>query len=275
MPDLDPFFIFKTDVRTDYSISNVLKIHTLPDGQKIAVLTNFKSDRRYDTTDAKKCKKRGVFCEIDGFLERTFESSRISASRAQQTVKEYALNNRFDYFVTLTFDRKKIDRWNDHAVIDAMKKWLKAQRRKDKNFYYISVAERHKDNAMHFHLLIGNYCGSLTDTGLLNSKGRKIYNLDEWLLGFSTAVKIDDTKGSAVAVANYIIKYMSKRFDDVPLNQKRYWCSKGLKKARKVYNVDIDTLGAPDEIFETEHCSFYTYSYNDDNTPSVLEQMSD
>ena len=94
-----------------------------------------------------------------------------SKFRAKRQVIEYALNNTFNWFVTITFDKNKIDRYDSQLLEKKTRQWLydtfnnygnKAQ--------YIMVPEYHKDKAIHYHLLIN----------MDNQKLQYLFNHKEW-----------------------------------------------------------------------------------------------
>lgn len=134
-----------------------------------------------------------------------------SMKRAQDKVLEIALVNEFKYFVTLTISPKECDRASPEEISKKLKKWLSNQVQRN-NIQYLIIPEYHKDHkSIHFHgLMTGDL--DLKDSGLEtkpNSDGeiKKIYNINNWTLGYSTAI---DLTGSVVAVSHYIVKYITK-----------------------------------------------------------------
>ena len=78
----------------------------------------------------------------------------------------------------------------------------------------------------HFHFLFNNYPQKfLTDSLKRDKKGRIIYNLTNYKLGFTTATVIDSLEASQ----HYITKYISKDLVELSKGKKRYWASKNLK----------------------------------------------
>jgi hypothetical protein len=152
--------------------------------------------------------------------------------RAKTTIKDIALCNYFDLFVTLTFatDRQNIDLCKMRTM-----SWLRRQTNKYGPFNYLIVPEFHKDGvSIHFHAFFGGYKGKLVDSGK-KINGRKAYNLTEWRLGFSTAVPITQQTEDREKVANYLTKYITK---DMPTfaGKKRYWVSQKLQRPEKTNN---------------------------------------
>lgn len=125
--------------------------------------------------------------------------------RAAAAVTDLALANGFKFFVTLTFDRQRVDRWNDREVMRVTKNWLDNMVRRA-GLAYVLVPERHKDGAIHFH---GFFNGAVEgrDSGRRTARGQVIYNLPRWPWGFTTAIAVYGEYGAAVG---YVCKYITK-----------------------------------------------------------------
>lgn len=118
-----------------------------------------------------------------------------------------------------------------------MQTWLKNTRdRKAPNLQYLAVPELHKDmESWHFHVLLAN-TGELefSDSGLFQ-KGKRIYNISGWTLGFSTATEVQDT----YRVQKYITKYLTKECHIMSKGAHRYFVSRNLPKPKKsIYIVE-------------------------------------
>lgn len=142
---------------------------------------------------------------------------------------QYAWCNDFDQFWTLTFAE---DRYDIDLCYKKMRAFLRRVMRKYGCFRYIIVPEFHKDNAVHFHALVGGYKGTMAESGVLQ-KGNMVYNIDDWEYGFTNAQFIHDRK----AIGAYISKYIVKSFENSPAakGKKKYWHSRGLKSAQTEY----------------------------------------
>jgi len=204
------------------------------------------------------CKRHLVFncpvCHPRIAKDEPFYSSLI---RSQSAIRDYALCNSFELFVTLTIDPKIVDPFNHTATTQKMGIWLKAQRRNNPELKYIIVPELHKSGALHFHALFGNYYGSLFKTRLKTKTGLVIYNLESYKMGFTTATKITDS----IRVSSYITKYVTKQLI-LAGNKKRYWISKNLNKPIKTYNINEQELlnTPPTNLYE--HKSNFIKIYN-------------
>lgn len=145
--------------------------------------------------------------------------------RARSAVADLALSNEFKYFVTLTLDKEKVNRYDEKEVIRKLNNWLDNRVRRN-GLIYILVPERHKDGAIHFHGFFNDALpvvdSETLDTGAgkpkkprsnaqrqrwLSDGAHVVYNLPKWSLGFSTAIEL---YGNYEAAVGYVCKYISK-----------------------------------------------------------------
>lgn len=128
-----------------------------------------------------------------------------SLKRAKDKIFDISFINGdlWQYFITLTLDKSKIDRYDKKEINKKLKTWLNNMVKRY-DFNYIIIPEYHKDGAIHFH---GLCSGNLKLTYVKIDKGRKVYNLNNWNLGFSTAIELDNNR---TAVSAYITKYVTK-----------------------------------------------------------------
>ena len=94
-----------------------------------------------------------------------------SIKRAIDKAFEIGLANDFQYFITLTLDETKIDRYDTKKI-------------------YKKLREGETERAIHFHGLINAQNLTLTNSGRTTKNGQVIYNLDNWKYGFSTAIEL-------------------------------------------------------------------------------------
>jgi hypothetical protein len=139
-------------------------------------------------------------------LRRRKDASRARAQRrARVAIRDLTLCNCWTYFVTLTLDQRRINRYDPKVVIKHLNYWLDNRVRRD-GLAYILVPELHKDGAIHFH---GFFNEALTgiDSGHKDSAGHTVYNLPSWGWGFSTAIGL---YGDREAAIGYTCKYVTK-----------------------------------------------------------------
>ena len=141
------------------------------------------------------------------------------------------------YFVTLTFDKAKVDRNNFSACCSKTRNWLQNQRKRcgaDK-MSFICVPELHpqKMDAWHMHLIISNWDNiPISDSGHKDHMGRTIYNLDLWKYGFSTAIKIENDPMTSIKLSKYVTKYFTKESSMIAHNKHRYFASQNIPKPK-------------------------------------------
>lgn len=163
-------------------------------------------------------------------------SKKVASNRAKNKVYELARANSWDWFLTFTFDRQKVDSSNYDETLKKIRKWLNnQQQRLAPDLKYIIIPELHADKVhYHFHGLLAD-CGGMkfVDSGH-KKKGETIYNLESFKFGFTTATRVKDTG----RVAGYIVKYMTKELNDSLNGHHRYLASRNLNKPEIVeYNL--------------------------------------
>ncbi len=127
--------------------------------------------------------------------------------RAREKVFDIAFCNSFDYFITWTLNKEKIDRYDPVEVSKKLQTYLRNKAYRN-GLKYLVIPEHHKDGAIHMHGLIsGNI--RLVDSGNKTERGATIYNMPEWTYGYSTAIETDHDTGR---IAGYIVKYVTKEF---------------------------------------------------------------
>ena len=150
----------------------------------------------------------------------------VSRNRTIQAIYKYARQCFWDYFVTLTFDPAKADRFDFVECHKKVKKWLSHQHdRFAPELKYLFVPEQHKNGAWHYHGLVADVDDMVfKDSGHVTKTGQKIFNLSGWHFGFSTATAVTDTD----RVSNYITKYITKDLCEVARGSSRYLRSRNL-----------------------------------------------
>ena len=165
--------------------------------------------------------------EDDPNEERNLRCLYDSLSRTRRAIYDLCMSNKWDYFLTFTFRKEVVDRYNYEDCSKKMMIWVNNVKKLfAPNLKYVIVPEQHKDGAWHFHGLLADVGDlSFIDSGLTDSKGRTIYNLFEYKFGFTTATKVTDS----LATCLYVQKYITKGLCEKLMNKKRYWCSRNLE----------------------------------------------
>lgn len=212
--------------------------------------------------------------------DKSAENLERSKRRAKSKLVDYILCNPFDLFCTLTLNGDEIDRTDYNAVIKKLNTYLDNRVRR-KGLKYIGVPELHKKGGIHFHFLCNSEAMNLTDSGTVSCKGHKkpikiatadrlkipveerqtVYNICDWLLGFTTAIK---TYGNKMAVANYVGKYITKGSDKV--GGRWYYSGGNLKTPVYDYGrVSFDDVTEFDYEFKCDGGEFKVIDYLKEN----------
>lgn len=180
--------------------------------------------RKVGTAEAEKLRKLAEKELLQICEEKTRKDN---LKRAKDKIFEIASANKWDWMITLTLDKDKIDRYSPEEVQKVVCKWFdnKVQRN---GFKYVVVPELHKDGAIHFHglcndVLSFNFSGTYKIAGkkapvkesTLKKYGysadspevKKVYNISDFPYGFTTALPLDD---NVMAVSLYMTKYITK-----------------------------------------------------------------
>lgn len=168
---------------------------------------------------------------------RTIERKKIdNMKRAINKVYDLAQSNNWDWFVTYTFSKEKVDRYDFSACLGGLKRHLRYLR--DHACRWLIVWEQHEDGAYHAHGLIA---GDLpVDYALTAVDGTDVFNVHGYSAGYSTATRIKDTKRASTYICKYITKECS-----VPPGQRRYLAARSLARptlSRCMFYGDVDAL---------------------------------
>lgn len=162
--------------------------------------------------------------EVNSFEEHFDFVQEVSLSRTKRKVYDYAKCNDWEFFVTFTFNKHLVNRYDYIECANKLSKWLNNLRRSSPGLSYLVVPEQHKDGAWHFHGLFaglnpdeivwsGRYvikkvCSKGCRTRFVKTD-RKIYKIGRYKLGWMTATEVQDKQ----RVVTYITKYVTKDID--------------------------------------------------------------
>lgn len=204
-----------------------VRIKTYPDGHKQYFWSEnpiFRLDEENDPPELiENAKRQRHFAklrrEIQSFdrvenidcEDASFFRYKCNLSRSVNEIYDIARSNEFEWFITLTLDGKKVNRYDYISCADAIKKFT--DRLRKLGCKWLIVPEQHKDGAYHFH---GLEAGDLplTPSGKLwydKIAQRKvpIYNLANYEFGFTSATRIMYPERTASYVAKYLTKQIA------------------------------------------------------------------
>ena len=180
-------------------------------------------------------------------------SIKSSVNRTVNQIYTISRANKWEYFITLTIDPKKLDNTDFNLVSEKLNIWTNnLKKRYAPDLKYIIVPELHKDKSKwHFHGLFANIgkmpltfsgkvcVGKFVYDYVKKPFATKIYNIPLWKYGFSTATIIRDSSKAS----SYITKYITKDLSHILQNQHRYLASQNIDKPlERVFNIDYDEL---------------------------------
>lgn len=181
-----------------------------------------------------------------------------SVSRTKRIIYEYAMCNRWEWFVTLTLDPEKVDRKDLKGVYrkfhDMMVTINASVTGEDwgrqKKVEYVIIPEFHKDGSVHFHGLMRGFHKTDIRT---NEHGKLEWRHWRDNFGFCNLQKIKD----ANAVSAYITKYCTKdlRATIKEKGAHMFYASHGLKKAELIYSGGGVWCGVWDYVSDDGYCA--------------------
>lgn len=188
-------------------------------------------------------------------------------ARARSKIFEYAMCNKWDYFVNLTLDRYKYDRFDLKAYIKDLGQWLRDYRKRYScQIQYLFIPEQHKDGAWHIHGLFsglpfshltnfvpGKHPQKLIDKGYFN------WPPYSEKFGFVSVGLIRNYEACSKYLTKYVTKDMASNNRD--LGAHLYYCSKGLKTANLIKKGTMSGNMIPD--YENEYIKVKWFEPNE------------
>lgn len=208
-------------------------------------------------------------------------------TRARNKILEYVLCNDFVYFVTLTLDSEKYDRYNLAKFIKDLQIFIKNYRvRNNCDIKYLFIPESHADGAWHMHgFIMGLPSDHLSCFELHGEKklppyivkklenGEPLYywGFYERRFGYNIFEVIRNKKASVLYMCKYLTKDISHNVKE--LGNHLYYCSQGLNKAEIVKQGQFLDCGYEFQ-FNNDHCSISMYdSLNEDDLELIKSKI--
>ena len=187
--------------------------------------------------------------DMDTYYDRQQRASQVSLNRSKQNLIGICRANRWDYFITFTFNPRLVDSTNyEEVCVKAGNFMHNLQKRHCPDLKYVLVPELHKEGGKyHLHGLISDCAGLRMRVSGLEKNGHIIYNIPSWKYGWNTATAVEHTG----KVSNYIAKYITKDTEGLLHGKRRYWCSHNTVLPRQV----CDELYIPDFMSVIEDLS--------------------
>lgn len=276
--------------RAEGDISHTARATIFPDGRVRLVIADrpIFMESGWEARERRETRQRGA--------EPTAESMARAARRARRRLYDLCwANPQLEWFVTLTLDSERVgDRYDVSGQSKRLTRWLdNAVRRK--GLAYVVVPELHKDGAIHWHGLLSSGGLQFRDSGtlirpeggapmmprsaaeyaeLIEAGAHRVYNLENWRFGYSTAVRLYGHREAALAyVSKYITKAQASGLGHIG---GRWYLHGGQLAEPEVYTYDMAYDEAPDGSYEHiipqigARCKICDY-YPDRESGEILE----
>lgn len=206
--------------------------------------------REHNVTTIKKVGGKYKVCNLNMIHGGTDEKNRKSwgesetkmdnnIARARTAVKEIALCNPWEWFVTLTINPDKLDRYDLDGYHKKLGRFIVDQNKRrdpDRKITYILVPEKHQDGAWHMHGLIHGI--TVDDDLYTNEHGYLSWRPYEKSFGY---LSISHIKHREKCI-NYVCKYVAKTLalDVQGVGSHLYYRSRGLKEPELIYRGKVE-----------------------------------
>lgn len=186
-------------------------------------------------------------------------------ARARTSIREIALCNPWEYFVTLTLDGNKENRYDLRTYVRDLGFWIWNYNKKfGCKLQYLLIPEQHKDGAWHMHGLFHDVASASL---VVNSHGYFDIPYYRERFGFISLSRIRDND----RCASYITKYVTKDCGNgIDKDKHLYYHSRGLQKAETIGEYVIRS--APDDVYFNDFVGVQ-YLGSDDELCNVLNSL--
>lgn len=221
----------------------------------------------------KKFGKSAVWLDFE-CLERAYKGTATDTkedcnlARTKSAIRELALCNDWDWFVTLTLSADKQDRYDVDGYVHDLGVWIGNYNKKfNTKLKYLLIPEQHKDGAWHMH---GLFSGVSADSVAVNRFGYYAIPYYENRFGYISMSKIRDTKKTAA----YITKYVSKDLDTtaIGLCKHMFYHSRGLNRAEVIYETNVREM--PIEVWQNDYVGI-EFADSDEALASLLSRLKE
>ena len=177
---------------------------------------------------------------------RHYKNFEKSLRRTRKTIDNLIAWNKFDYFVTITFNRSYVDASDAQEVHKTFKNILKRLKYHFNGVRYIQVAEFLKDGEnIHYHLLASFGLPLKLKYKGRTKRGNPLYTITTDFYKEDCFITVSKLNGSNIHAKGYIQKYLTKN-NDYPLGR-RYGASVGLLRVRC---VSSQSFNCEDSVFD-------------------------
>ena len=189
-----------------------------------------------------------------GFVRENLNDCKLenSLSRTKSAVLELALCNHWDWFVTLTLDPAKFDRFDLPLWRAKFSQWVRNfNRLHNTHIAYLLIPERHKDGAWHMHGLLSGLPDSVL---MVNEYGYMDWPAYARKFGYISMGRVRDRERVSKYITKYVTKDMAGRAGE--LGAHLYYASHGLRRAEVVR----DGFAVFSDAFAPDYRNDYLFS---------------
>lgn len=192
-------------------------------------------------------------------ISRIQKNYNASLKRAVKNIKALSDLNKFDYFVTITFNQNYVNRKSAVDVHNHFKLIIKRLGYNFDGIEYLATPEFHFDEAIHYHCFMNFGKAPKLHYKGVTLKGHAYYTIAESDRFKNNDCFITIEKLEKEQPVWYLVKYMTKS-QGKPLHR-RFMCSRGLNRIRRISNVKIDIPSPLFQKIEHEFNDFVKYGY--------------
>lgn len=207
-------------------------------GDRLKVIY-FKSGKLHSSVKKSQWEKLKADREFVKLQSEIDERYSQSVSRSRNTIFEIAMCNPFEWFVTLTLDKEKRDRYDLKAFRKDFSQFVRDQNKKrsdTQKIEYLLIPEQHDDGAWHMH---GLFMG-LTDSDLVkNEHGYLDWFAYRKRFGFFSCSRIKSHEACSKYITKYVTKDIKKR-TALDSFSHTFYASKGLKRREVICKLSAD-----------------------------------
>lgn len=174
------------------------------------------------------------------------EKELCNLARARSSIRELALCNPWEYFVTLTLNPDKQDRFSLDDYVRDLGVWIGNYNKKfHTHLKYLLVPEQHKNGAWHMHGLLHDVS---PESVCRNIHGYLDMPYYANRFGFISLDPIKDQNKCSSYITKYVTKDTGK---GVEVSKHLYYHSRGLEKAEVLTVYDVSNM--PMEVWQNDY----------------------
>ena len=181
-------------------------------------------------------------------------------SRARSRIFEYAMCNDFEYFVTLTLNAEKKDRFDLQTFSKDFAQFVRNHRKQyNSSVQYLLIPETHKDGAYHMHGFLKGIPPEQLRLFTTSEKlplyilkklknNQPVYDWSEYAERFGHIVldPIQDKERCAKYMTKYVSECMAETVTE--LGAHVYYASRGLDTSETIYMTEQFEAVSPDDM---------------------------